>query len=129
MRTILGAPLTLIALASSATACFAIVSLDPYHVAPATTPDEGGASATPDAGDAPESSVATTGDFDLKMSFLNMFPHVMQLFEYRVIDSTNFIQSRGFVVPLGSPNVVINAPKAVTRVNGPFRLDFYADVD
>jgi hypothetical protein len=126
MRTILGIHLTTFAFAMSTSACFAVVNLDPYHVG--DVPEEGGSMPGSEALGSSDAGAGATGSADLKLAFLNMTPHITQMFEYRVIDANNIIQSRGVVKPLGSPNVDINVPMAVPRVNGPYRLDFYADV-
>jgi hypothetical protein len=97
--------------------CFAVVDVDRFHatVKQSTTTN-------PPAGD--------NQYLDLKFTLIGMKPHLTQLFEYRVIDdATNFVQSRGVVTPLGSADVVINMPLAVPKGNGPFHLDFYADVN
>jgi hypothetical protein len=64
---------------------------------------------------------------DLVFTVTGMDTHPTQLFEYRVIDANNFIQSRGFLDPLGAPRATVHVPRAVPKVNGPYRLDFYAD--
>jgi hypothetical protein len=75
-------------------------------------------------------SQGTTGIYDnLELTFLAMKPHVGQMFEYRVIDSNNMVQSRGVVKPVGPTDITINVPLAVPKTNGPYRLDFYADVN
>ncbi len=68
--------------------------------------------------------------FSLRTTFIGMRPHVGQLVEYRVVDGNNFVQSRGVIkaIPM-SGDVTLLAKRAIPRVNGPYRLDFYADVN
>jgi hypothetical protein len=66
---------------------------------------------------------------DLRLSVRGMKSHVNELFEYRIVDATNTIQSRGFIVPLGGEEATLFARGAVPKINGPFNLDFYADHD
>lgn len=66
---------------------------------------------------------------DLRVTVRGMTSHVNERFEYRVVDSANVIQSRGFIVPLGGPDASFFVPGAVPKQNGPFRFDFYADHD
>src|SRR5579859_3634264 len=131
MRTIPGIQLAVMVSALGASACFTLVNLDPYRV-DETPPDAGGSDTGGTPGPDASSSGGTesgpmTGSSDLTLAFLNMTPHLTELFEYRVIDSANFIQSRGFIVPMGAPDVQISVPMAVPPVNGPYRLDFYGD--
>lgn len=99
------AALALLALA--ATSCFAVTDLERFH-----------------------SSSGPTGNFsDLRLTVRGMTSHVAELFEYRVIDATNTIQSRGFAIPLGGPDATFFVPGAIPRQNGPFHLDFYGDHD
>jgi hypothetical protein len=58
-----------------------------------------------------------------------MTSHVKELFEFRVVDSQNVIQSRGRIVPLGGPSATFYVKEAVPKQNGPFHFDFYADHD
>jgi hypothetical protein len=117
MRRILGISCGALAMVLCLPGCFALVDVDRFHSA--------------DAG--PDSPAAVSNPFgaymDLKLTLIGMTPHVTQLFEYRVIDANNFIQFRGVVNPLGGPNAVINAPLSIPKLNGPFHLDFYADVN
>lgn len=66
---------------------------------------------------------------DLRVTVRGMTSHVNELFEYRVVDASNVIQSRGFISPLGGPDATFFVPGAVPKQNGPFRFDFYADHD
>jgi hypothetical protein len=94
-------------LALGATSCFAVTNLDRFS-------QSGGAS----------------GNFsDLKLSVRGMTSHVNEYFEYRVIDATGTIQSRGISLPLGGVDATLFAVGAVPKLNGPFHLDFYADHD
>jgi hypothetical protein len=122
-----GIPLWVLAMAVGAPGCFAMVDVDRFHSAQAaaTTP-------TTTATTTPDSSAPTglPGEYlNLKFSLVGMKPHILQLFEYRIIDSHNFVQSRGVVNPLGGPDVTINVPLSVPKLNGPFHFDFYADVN
>src|SRR5260370_40097302 len=108
---------TVLAIGLTTSGCFSLVDVDRFHGSP---------------GSQGEVSASTTlpGQYsNLKLTLVGMTPHVSQLFEYRIIDANNFIQSRGVVNPLGGANVIVNAPLAVPKVNGPFHLDFYADVN
>jgi hypothetical protein len=58
-----------------------------------------------------------------------MKPHATQMVEYRVVDANNMVQSRGVLKPLGPNDLTINLPRAIPKINGPFRLDFYADAN
>jgi hypothetical protein len=128
MRALLGIRRSTLAITLTLSGCFAVVDVDHFHTATPGAPD----SSAPDAPAAPDAtgSPSMSGEYlSLKLSLVGMTPHLKQLFEYRVIDGTNFIQSRGIVNPLGAPDVIINAPLAIPKVNGPFRLDFWADVE
>ena len=96
--------------------CFAVVDVDRFHTASTAPPDS-------------SARLASAEQYgNLKLSLVGFTPHVSQLVEYRVIDASNFIQSRGIINPLGGPDVTINAPLAIPKLNGPFHLDFWADV-
>ena len=59
-----------------------------------------------------------------------MSPHLQHRFEYRVVDDAqNMIIFRGVANPLSVEQAVFVAPNAVPNAGGPFRLDFYADVN
>lgn len=93
--------------AALSTSCFAVTDLDRFQKA------EG-----------------TSSNFsDLRFTVRGMKSHVNELFEYRVIDASNVVQSRGFIVPLGGEEASLIAKGAVPKQNGPFHLDFYADHD
>jgi hypothetical protein len=95
------------AFALTLSSCFAVTDLDRFDKAP-----------------------ALSGNFSsLKVTVKGMTSHVNELFEYRVIDSDNVIQSRGFIIPLGGPGASFNVKSAVPKAKPPFRLDFYADHD
>jgi hypothetical protein len=66
---------------------------------------------------------------DLKLDLIGMKPHHTHFFEFRVIDVNNFVQCRGVVDQLTADDASFRVPKAVPRVNGPYRLDFWADVN
>jgi hypothetical protein len=98
---------TTAALAASTSSCFAVTNLDRF-----------------------EPGAGANGNFnDLKLTVRGMFSHVSEMFEYRIVDSTNTLQSRGIIVPLGGPDATMFATGAVPKQNGPFTLDFYADHD
>ena len=66
---------------------------------------------------------------NLRVTVRGMTSHVTERFEYRIVDGSNVIQSRGFIVPLGGPAASFYVEGAVPKQNGPFRFDFYADHD
>lgn len=97
---------TTMALAACASSCFAVTDLDRF-----------------------ETKGAATGNFrDLRLTVRGMTSHVAEMFEYRIVDINNTIQSRGFVIPLGGPEASLFVPQAVPVGEG-FKLDFYADHD
>lgn len=90
------------------TSCFVVTDLGRFEKAPPVAPS----------------------DFsDLRVALRGLTSHVNEKFEYRVVDSANVIQSRGFIEPLGGPDASFYVQGAVPKQNGPFRLDFYADHD
>jgi len=96
-----------VGLAASTSSCFAVTDLDRF-----------------------ETRAVNTSNFsDLRLTVRGMTSHVLELFEYRVVDANNTIQSRGFIVPLGGVEASLYVPGAVPKQNGPFNLDFYADHD
>lgn len=98
---------SLASLALTVSSCFAVTDLDRF-----------------------ESAAVSSGNFtDLKFTIRGMTSHVAERFEYRVVDGSNVIQSRGLVVPLGGVAATIFVRGAVPKQNGPFRLDFYAEHD
>lgn len=97
---------TTAALAVCASSCFAVTDLDRF-----------------------ETKAGATGNFrDLRLTVRGMTSHVAEMFEYRVVDTNNTIQSRGFIIPLGGPEATLFVPQAVPVGEG-FKLDFYADHD
>lgn len=76
-----------------------------------------------------EPARAATNFSDLRVTVRGMTSHINEMFEYRVVDSTNVIQSRGIIIPLGGPDASFYVTGAVPKQNGPFRFDFYADHD
>lgn len=93
-------------LAASTSSCFAVTNLDRFQ--------QGGGS----------------GNFtDLRLTVRGMTSHVAELFEYRIVDKNNTLQSRGQIFPLGGPDATLFASGAVPKQNAPFNLDFYADHD
>jgi hypothetical protein len=95
--------------------CYSVTDLERFH-------HEDGTASSP--------ASATGQYFDLKLSMLGMKPHVGQVLQYRVIDAMNRVQSRGVVQGLpSSSDVTVFAPRSVPRINGPYRLDFFADVN
>jgi hypothetical protein len=104
-------------LSSLATGCFVIADLDKYSP---------GSSGVEDGVDDP------TLPSTLKLTMIDMGFHFNQLIEYRVIDSQNAIQSRGFIRPLDQPGtirVTLNIPNAIPTGNHPYRFDFYGDMN
>jgi hypothetical protein len=93
--------------------CTQIIDVDRFHEKAATQ--------------APTSK--NTQFLDLQFSVVGMKPHLAHTFEYRVIDANNLVQSRGIISPLGATDVTIFVPRAIPRSNGPYRLDFYGDVN
>lgn len=93
-------------LATGASSCFAVTDLDRF-----------------------EQKGASSASFaDLRLTVKGMTSHVAELFEYRVVDKNDFIQSRGIVQPLGGVEATLFVPGAVPIGEG-FKLDFYADHD
>lgn len=78
---------------------------------------------------ASSSTSSTTQFLDLKLTLAGMKPHLAHTYEYRVIDVNNLVQSRGVINPLGAADLTLFVPRAIPRSNGPYRLDFYADVN
>lgn len=94
-------------LAASTSSCFAVTDLGRF-----------------------ETSAGATGNFsDLRLTVRGMFSHVNEMFEYRIVDKNNTLQSRGIIMPLGGPEATLFAAGAVPKQNGPFTLDFYSDHD
>ena len=106
--------------AFGASGCFLVTELDRFH-------------ATKEAND------AAVGEKDdptqassLRLTLKGMGVHLNQMIEFRIVDSNNFVQSRGVVEPLDAPateSVTFNVPEGIPAENGPYRLDFYADVN
>jgi hypothetical protein len=79
---------------------------------------------------APKVQTGVAGQFlDLELTLVGMKPHLAHTYEYRVIDANNLVQSRGVIAPLGDADLTIVVPRAIPRSNGPYRLDFFADVN
>lgn len=76
-----------------------------------------------------ESEAINSNFVDLKFTMRGMTSHVNEYVEYRVVDGTNTLQSRGILFPLGGPDATLFAPGALPKTNGPFHLDFFADHD
>ncbi len=77
-----------------------------------------------------KAAAGVAGQFlDLELNLVGMKPHLAHTYEYRVIDANNLVQSRGLILPLGAADVAIVVPRAIPRSNGPYRLDFFADVN
>ena len=66
---------------------------------------------------------------NLRVSLVAMKPHHVSYCELFVIDANNVIQSRAILDPLGTENATINMPYAVPKLGGPYRLDFYSDMN
>lgn len=76
-----------------------------------------------------ESAATASEYFAMKLQLVAMKPHLGHMIEYRVIDSNNYVQSRGVVRAMTSEDVELVAQRAIPRANGPYRLDFFADVN
>lgn len=102
------APLSLVVLALAGaltSSCFAVTNLDKF-----------------------QKSQGATADYqDLNFTFRGAVAHPTNMFEVRVIDTNNIVQMRGVYQVMGTPDTSVHIPKAIPRVNGPYRLDFYAD--
>jgi hypothetical protein len=118
MRSSLNIRPCAVVMALSLSGCFAVADVDRFHVG--TDPLGKGDAAAPGAADQ---------YVNFQLTLIGMKPHLMQLFEYRIIDPNNFIQARGIVDPLGSADVKIYMPLAIPPAGGPFHLDFYGDVN
>lgn len=94
-------------LAATTSSCFAVTDLDRFQKA----------------------AQSDSNFVDLRLTVRGMTSHVTELFEYRVVDASNIIQSRGFAFPLGKPDATLFVRGAIPKQNGPFHLDFYADHD
>jgi hypothetical protein len=105
-----------VALSAGGPGCFAVADLDRFHAAPA----DGGAG-----GSSPRAPTYEGLTFHLS----GMKPHETQLFEYRVVDANNMVQSHGIVDPWPGDEISLVAPRAVPPQNGPYRLDFYMDMN
>jgi hypothetical protein len=86
------------------------------------------------AGDASDDAVSSdagnaSGDKNLVLVLQRMAPHPTQLFEFRIVDASNRVQTRGLLDPLGEQDVTIHVPVGVPQIGGPYRLDFYADMN
>lgn len=87
-------------------ACFAVTDLDRF---------EGAATRAP-------------GNYvDLQATWTGMDNHKAEFVEFKVVDASNIIQTRGIFRPLGSADVTFLVPMGVPRQNGPFQLDIWAD--
>jgi hypothetical protein len=105
--------------------CFAVANLDRFRTG---EPSEAGAGDASVEGGVDNPALPST----LSLTLLNFGYHLNQLIEFRVIDNQNSISSRGFIEPLDRPGtlrVTITDPKAIPTQNGPFRLDFYGDMN
>jgi hypothetical protein len=76
-----------------------------------------------------ESAATASEYFALELQLVGMKPHLGHTIEYRVIDANNYVQSRGVIAPMTTEEVEIVVPRAIPRTNGPYRLDFFADVN
>ncbi len=101
------ARLALVLAAALSTSCFAVTDLDRFQKA----------------------EITSSNFSDLRFTVRGMKSHVNEYFEYRVVDASNVLQSRGIIVPLGGEEASIFARRAVPKQNGPFHLDFFADHD
>jgi hypothetical protein len=76
-----------------------------------------------------ESAATASEYFALKLQLVAMKPHLGHTIEYRIIDANNYVQSRGVIASMTSEDVEIVAQRSIPRTNGPYRLDFFADVN
>ncbi len=97
-----------VAFGLASSSCFVVTDLDRFEKAPPLAP---------------------SNFSDLRVTVRGMTSHVNERFEYRVVDGSNVIQSRGLIIPLGGPAASFFVEGAVPKQNGPFRFDFYADHD
>lgn len=75
-------------------------------------------------------SASTASDFfTLELSLVAWRPHLGHYVEYRIIDSNNYVQSRGVIRSMTAEDVKLRAPRAIPRANAPYRLDIFADVN
>jgi hypothetical protein len=93
--------------------CSQIVDVDRFHEKAAALPP----------------TTTSTQFLDLQFAVVGMKPHLAHTFEYRIIDANNLVQSRGLIAPLGATDVTVFVPRAIPRSNGPYRIDFYGDVN
>jgi hypothetical protein len=100
--------------ASFVLGCSQIVDVERFHEKAAPTVPPG---------------TKSTQFLDLQFTVVGMKPHLAHTYEYRVIDANNLVQSRGVMTPLGSADVTVFVPRAIPKSNGPYRIDFYADVN
>jgi hypothetical protein len=107
----------------SLASCTSVIDVDRFHSAAAA------ASSAPSDGDAGTVTQPGSVSDDKNLVFVMkaMSPHPTELFEYRVVDQNDFVQSRGLCDPLGAEDVTIHVPLAFMAQGGPYRLDFYAD--
>jgi hypothetical protein len=114
MRTILTTSLVALAAfaALASTSCANVVGLEEFHKRAVS-----------------ESAATASEYFALKLQLVAMKPHLGHTIEYRVIDSNNYVQSRGVIKAMTSEDVEIVAQRTIPRTNGPYRLDFFADVN
>jgi hypothetical protein len=68
-------------------------------------------------------------DKDLILVLQRMAPHPDQLMEFRIVDGSNRVQMHGLADPLGIQDLTLRVPAAISPFGGPYRLDFYADMN
>lgn len=65
----------------------------------------------------------------LELSFVDMYGHVNQLLDFKIVDRNNFVHTHGKILPLqltdGQFKVFV--PKAIPSGETSYRLDFWAD--
>jgi hypothetical protein len=76
-----------------------------------------------------ESASTASEYFAMKLQLVAMKPHLGHLLEYRIVDASNYVQSRGVIGAMTSEDAEIVVQRAIPRGNGPYRLDFFADVN
>ncbi|MFH1070397.1 MAG: hypothetical protein V1794_12330, partial [Candidatus Glassbacteria bacterium] len=70
---------------------------------------------------------ADLGPFDLTLNFMNMTPHVGQMLQLRVVDSsTAYVAADTTIEYLAGPDFTIALP-GVLQVGRSYNVDFYAD--
>jgi hypothetical protein len=106
-------------------ACNTLMDLDRFKQVSAS--EDGGQDSGQDSDVVGNDAGTFDGDRDLVIVLQRMAPHPTQLFEFRIVDGANRVQTRGLLDPLGEQDVTIHVPVSVSEFGGPYRLDMYAD--